>query len=75
MVSNTIQCGFESHPGHSRSRVGAAFHVAAPGRTVVQANWKHWPRLFPQHGSGRKHVSVSQREAVARVDELIGLTS
>jgi Homeodomain-like domain-containing protein len=31
------------------------FHVPAPGTVVVQANWKHWPCLFPQHGPGRKH--------------------
>lgn len=29
--------------------------VTAPGCTVVQSNWKHWPCLFPQHGPGRKH--------------------
>ncbi len=31
------------------------FHVRAPGVIVVQANWRHWPCLFPQHGPGRKH--------------------
>ena len=31
------------------------FRVRAPGTTVVQGNWKHWPCLFPQHGPGRKH--------------------
>jgi hypothetical protein len=31
------------------------FRVSAPGVTVVQSNWKHWPCLFPQHGPGRKH--------------------
>lgn len=37
-------------------RPGArVFHVPAPGTVVVQANWKHWPCLFPQHGPGRKH--------------------
>ena len=37
-------------------RPGATvFHVRAPGTIVVQANWKHWPCLFPQHGPGRKH--------------------
>lgn len=30
-------------------------HVRAPGVTVVQSSWKHWPCLFPQHGPGRKH--------------------
>ena len=39
-----------------RVRPGVAvFHVSAPGVTVVQAHWKHWPCLFPQHGPGRKH--------------------
>jgi hypothetical protein len=36
----------------SGRRVG---HVRAPGCTVVNAYWKHWPCLFPQHGAGRKH--------------------
>ncbi len=40
----------------TRTRPGiAVFHVSAPGVTVVQAHWKHWPCLFPQHGPGRKH--------------------
>jgi hypothetical protein len=34
---------------------GRVFHVRAPGTIVVQAHWKHWPCLFPQHGPGRKH--------------------
>jgi hypothetical protein len=35
---------------------GARVHrVHAPGTVVVQAHWKHWPCLFPQHGPGRKH--------------------
>ncbi|GAA1769833.1 hypothetical protein GCM10009795_014960 [Nocardioides hankookensis] len=37
-------------------RPGArVFRVRAPGVVVVQAHWKHWPCLFPQHGPGRKH--------------------
>jgi hypothetical protein len=31
------------------------FRVPAPGCTVVQSSWKHWPCLFPQHGPGPKH--------------------
>lgn len=31
------------------------FQVHAPGTVVVQAHWKHWLCLFPQHGPGRKH--------------------
>ena len=27
----------------------------AKGCTVVNASWKHWPCLFPQHGPGKKH--------------------
>lgn len=34
---------------------GKVHLVTAPGVTVVSANWKHWPCLFPQHGPGRKH--------------------
>lgn len=36
------------------------FCVSRPGCVVVQAHWKHWPCLFPQHGPGYKH----QREIV-----------
>ncbi|WP_323792027.1 transcriptional regulator [Nocardioides sp.] len=36
-------------------RQGPVHLVPAPGCTVVQAGWKHWPCLFPQHGPGRKH--------------------
>ena len=38
------------------------FHVRAPGAVVVQANWKHWPCLFPQHGPGRKHERTIRLE-------------
>lgn len=31
------------------------YRVPAPGCTVVQQGWRHWPCLFPQHGPGRKH--------------------
>jgi hypothetical protein len=34
---------------------GRVFHVHATGVVVVQAMWKHWLCLFPQHGPGRKH--------------------
>lgn len=33
----------------------AVFEVWAPGCVVIQALWKHWVCLFPQHGPGRKH--------------------
>ncbi|GAA4697582.1 transcriptional regulator [Nocardioides nanhaiensis] len=33
----------------------SVFRVPAPGCTVVQQGWRHWPCLFPQHGQGRKH--------------------
>ncbi len=50
-------------------RSGVVSHVSAPGCTVVQAHWKHWPCLFPQHGPGRKHerpivLEAWQREVV-----------
>ncbi|HEX4190450.1 MAG TPA: hypothetical protein VHZ06_05590 [Marmoricola sp.] len=38
------------------------YRVAAPGVTVVQSYWKHWPHLFPQHGPGRKHERVLRLE-------------
>lgn len=27
-----------------------------PTWVVLQAHWKHWPCLFPQHGRGKKHL-------------------
>ena len=36
----------------TRSRVG---HVAKPGCVDVNAYWKHWSCVFPQHGPGPKH--------------------
>jgi hypothetical protein len=39
------------------------FHVAATGTTVVQAHWRHWTCLFPQHGPGRKHERSIRLEA------------
>jgi hypothetical protein len=39
-----------------RTRPGMkVFRVRAAGAIVVQAHWKHWSCLFPQHGPGRKH--------------------
>lgn len=38
-----------------RGRGATAARVPAPGCVVVNAYWKHWPCLFPQHGPGRKH--------------------
>ncbi|MDQ1104398.1 hypothetical protein QE364_000527 [Nocardioides zeae] len=45
-VTRTVRAVHPSRP---------CFHVRAPGTTVVQSSWKHWPCLFPQHGPGRKH--------------------
>jgi hypothetical protein len=42
----------------------AAMRVPTPGRAnlidrggcvEISAYWRHWPCVFPQHGSGRKH--------------------
>jgi hypothetical protein len=30
-------------------------HTLGRGCIVVNASWKHWPCVFPQHGPGRKH--------------------
>ncbi|WP_134126970.1 helix-turn-helix domain-containing protein [Kribbella pratensis] len=40
----------------------------------VEARWKHWPCVFPQHGPGRKHLrrielTDWQREIVAKYPE------
>jgi len=35
---------------------GGSTHVRArPGCTAVESYWMHWPCVFPQHGTGRKH--------------------
>ncbi len=34
---------------------GKVFMVKKSGCVDIQANWQHWPCLFPQHGPGRKH--------------------
>jgi hypothetical protein len=44
------------------------------GAIRVEARWKHWPCVFPQHGPGRKHLRKIelqewQREIVARYPE------
>lgn len=40
------------------SDVGArrVCRVAQPGCHDIQAHWQHWPCLFPQHRSGKKHT-------------------
>jgi hypothetical protein len=65
IISDTTRLITRVRPG---SKV---FHVAAPGAVVVQAHWKHWPCVFPQHGPGRKHerpivLEGWQREMVER---------
>ena len=42
----------------------------------IEARWKHWPCVFPQHGPGRKHLRLIelhdwQREIVRREPELL----
>ncbi|WP_238163061.1 hypothetical protein [Kribbella capetownensis] len=44
------------------------------GAVRIEARWKHWPCLFPQHGPGRKHLRKIeleewQREIVAMYPE------
>ena len=39
----------------SGRRVG---RTPAPGCLVVNAWWRHWPCVFPQHGPGPKHARV-----------------
>jgi hypothetical protein len=43
---------------------------------VVYGHWKHWPCLFPQHGSGKKHnrkiqLAPWQQEIVGKYPELL----
>ncbi len=33
-----------------------------PGSVETSSYWKHWPCLFPQHGSGEKHLRGIQLE-------------
>lgn len=35
---------------------GYVGRINAPGCVEVNANWKHWACLFPQHAPGRKHL-------------------
>lgn len=44
------------------------------GAVRVEARWKHWPCVFPQHGPGRRHprkieLREWQREIVAKYPE------
>ncbi|MEV6287035.1 transcriptional regulator [Kribbella sp. NPDC051770] len=46
------------------------------GAVRIEARWKHWPCLFPQHGPGRKHLRRIvlhewQQELVRREPELL----
>jgi hypothetical protein len=64
-----------------RVKPGGRPHVrSVPGCLVITVSWKHWPCLFPQHGSGRKHereivLTEWQEEIVTRhpADFLRGL--
>lgn len=65
VVADVTECVRVVHPTRP------IFHVRAPGVTVVQSSWEHWPCLFPQHGAGRKHerrivLADWQRAIVAR---------
>jgi hypothetical protein len=40
----------------------SVFCVQKPGCTMVKSTSKHWPCLFPQHGSGRKHTRKIELE-------------
>jgi hypothetical protein len=49
---------------------------SGPGTTLIEARWKHWPCVFPQHGAGRKHLRKIelhpwQQKIVARYPELL----
>jgi hypothetical protein len=46
------------------------------GAVRIEARWKHWPCVFPQHGAGRKHLRKIeledwQREIVAKYPDLL----
>ena len=56
IILDVTACMTGVRPG---CRVG---NVPAPGVTVVQTYWKHWPCLFPQHGPGRKHERTMPME-------------
>lgn len=50
-------------------RPGPVARVRKQGCVSVEAYWRHWPCLFPQHGPGRKHerpivLEPWQREVV-----------
>lgn len=50
IIEDLIALAGRVRPGHSPHL------VTRVGCIVVQANWKHWPCLFPQHGPGPKHA-------------------
>ena len=63
VYSLRIACA-DSYPGLIAAAVASVkgvrpganvFLVPSVGCTHVSSSWKHWPCLFPQHGSGRKH--------------------
>jgi hypothetical protein len=39
----------------ARVRPGAVSAVVRDGRADINAYWRHWPCVFPQHGAGKKH--------------------
>lgn len=49
-----------------RSGLGKVGVVQSIGCVEVNAYWKHWPCVFPQHGEGRKH---ERRIVLARWQE------
>jgi hypothetical protein len=54
----------------SMFRVNPGMSVKAlprPGCAAVIGYWKHWPCLFPQHGTGRKHSRLIALEEWQRV--------
>ncbi len=57
IVEDVEECVRAVHPTRRTYRVNA------PGVTVVQSYWKHWPCLFPQHGPGRKHERALHLES------------
>jgi hypothetical protein len=69
LIDEAAQAIAAVHPSRPVHRVQAV------GYTSVVSYWKHWPCLFPQHGSGPKHLrpielAEWQREIVAQYPDL-----
>ncbi|MFI6826034.1 transcriptional regulator [Kribbella sp. NPDC050241] len=80
----TLQIINDARYGELNQEIAKAIRLVKPnaspclrggdGAVRIEARWKHWPCVFPQHGPGRKHLrkielAQWQREIVAEYPE------